>query len=196
MKIRIDTDGTILRVYSPYNPAFVRRAHRLGGKWNRDKSSWDFDARDIERVRKMCLEVYGVDDSVPEVLYTLQAKAVENIEVSLQSIYFAGHQIARAWDRDSGAILGDGVILLEGEISSGGSRNYWKTILQKDSVIEIKDASALQVEIAKKAIERYGKWELIKVRKQRKRTVTNKLKEEEAFYSERLKEIKERRKSA
>lgn len=62
--------------------------------------------------------------------------------------------------------MGEGVILLDGDISSGGSRVNWTTTVDIDSVIEIKDMTSEQVEMARKYVERYGKWEIIEVTKQ------------------------------
>ncbi|GAN46095.1 hypothetical protein ABID82_001607 [Methylobacterium sp. PvP062] len=47
----------------------------------------------------------------------------------------AGRLIARAFDRDSGAKLGDGIVLLSGNVTSGGSRANWKTIVSATVVI-------------------------------------------------------------
>jgi hypothetical protein len=166
MTVRIEQADNNLLVYSQYNPAFVRRSHNLGGKWNDELKAWIFDSRDEMRIRKLCIDVYGTDGSPTETLYTIQAKANIDIEVSLNSIYFAGHQIARAWGRDSGAKLGEGVLLLEGEIGSGGSRNYWLTRIKSDSVIEIKDLTQAQVDLAKKSSDKYKKWEITLLQEQ------------------------------
>lgn len=68
--------------------------------------------------------------------------------------------------RDSGARLGECVILLDGDISSGGSRVNWTTTVDIDSVIEIKDMTSEQVEMARKSVERYGKWDIIEITEQ------------------------------
>lgn len=163
MKIEIREKEGKLLVFSPYHQNFIRRSHNLGGRWVEDTKAWEFDARDRERVRKCCLEVYGDDGTPQDKLYTMQAKSKIEIRVSRGSVYLGGYQIARAYDRDSGARLGEGVILLEGEIASGGSRNYWETIVREGSVIEIKDMTHLQTENAKKSAEEYEKWEILSV---------------------------------
>lgn len=195
LKVRLAKKGINLLVYAPYHPNFIDRAHRLGGRWDGARGEWIFDNRDADRVRKACMEVYGSDGSIPQKLYTLQAKAIEHICVSRRCIYFAGYQIARVWGRDSGARLGDGVILVEGGIRSGGSRVNWVTIVDAESVIELKDLTPEQVELARKAAERYGKWEILSVEEQPASTVDAVLEDEEQVLKERLKEIKSRKAS-
>lgn len=175
----------------PYNHNFVQRAHRLAGQWDEGKGRWRFDARDLEKVKKACMEVFGTDGSIPEKLFTLQARAIVEISASRKSIFFAGHQIARAWGRDSGARLGDGVILLEGEVRSGGSRVNWDTIIDDGSVIEIKDLTPKQVDLAKRSAERYEKWEILSVVEQPNIATANHIEEEERALRKRLKEIKD-----
>lgn len=190
LKVKLVKEGNKLLVYSPYHPNFIERAHRLGGQWDDARGARVFDCRDEDRVRKACVEVYGTDGSVPKQLFTIQAKAIEQICVSQRCIYLAGYQIARAWSRDSGARLGDGVILLEGGIRSGGSRVNWVTIVDAESVIELKDLTPEQVELSRKAAERYGKWEILSVEEQSVSIVDFVLEDEEKFLKERLKEIK------
>jgi DNA repair protein RadC len=53
-----ERDGKIA-VSSPYNPRFPPRARELGGRWDAGRLMWLFDARDEERVRALCEEIYG-----------------------------------------------------------------------------------------------------------------------------------------
>lgn len=166
MEIKIGIIEEHVCVTSPYHPNFISRAHNLGGIWSENKKQWLFDYRDIERVRKMCLDIFGDDGEYNGEYYTAQFRAVEDISVSLGGIYLAGYMVAKAWSRDGGARLGEGVILLEGSIGSGGSRSYWKTIVDKESIIEIKDMTLHQLHKAIQYIDRYGKWEMILNHKQ------------------------------
>lgn len=50
-----------------------------------------------------------------------------------------GRIIARATGRDSGARLGDGVVLLSGQFSSGGSVRNWKTTWKAETTIMLRD---------------------------------------------------------
>jgi DNA repair protein RadC len=53
-----ERDGKIA-VSSPYHPQFPARARQLGGTWDAGRLIWLFDARDEERVKALCEEVYG-----------------------------------------------------------------------------------------------------------------------------------------
>ena len=53
------------------------------------------------------------------------------------AVVFMNEKIAVAFDRDSGAKIGDGVRMIDGEIDSGGSRVNWYCIVKMDSVFEL-----------------------------------------------------------
>src|SRR4051812_31627904 len=109
--VKIEVDGNALRVVSPYDPAFVSRAKALGGKWS--APAWVFDARDEGRVRELCAELYGSDGSTSDVV-TLRATYEGGKGKGQKPIYCGGRTVARAFGRDSGAKLGEGIVLLEG----------------------------------------------------------------------------------
>src|SRR5262249_35914370 len=56
----VDQDGR-LAVSSPYHPNFPARARLLGGEWDVARRLWTFDAREDDRVRSLCREIYGTD---------------------------------------------------------------------------------------------------------------------------------------
>ena len=55
-----EEDGRIA-VSSPYHPGFPARARSLGGIWDAARRIWIFDVGDHDRVRSLCLEIYGTD---------------------------------------------------------------------------------------------------------------------------------------
>ena len=60
-----------ISVASPYHPDLPRAARRMGGSWN--GSTWQFDPRDEQRVRKLYIEIYGTDgEAATEDLVTLE----------------------------------------------------------------------------------------------------------------------------
>lgn len=138
MSVTVTRNDTIIRVQSPYNSEFVRDAKRLGGKW-RDKQ-WVFDARDESRVRDLCRRVYGTDGTVSDTV-TLRVEWREADAVTCGAITVGGRTIARAIGRDSGARLGDGVVLLNGEFRSGGSTHNWSTTVDAGTVVLVRDFS-------------------------------------------------------
>ncbi len=56
----VEQDGRIA-VKSPYHPNFPARARGLGGTWDAARRVWLFDAREEDRVKSLCREIYGTD---------------------------------------------------------------------------------------------------------------------------------------
>lgn len=131
------SEGDSLAVYSPYAPTLADRAKKLGGKW--DGNCWRFDPRMTKDVKALYLDIYGDWPGEPTEYVTLHAEAPNGFSKLQGGIFLAGRCIARAWGRDSGAKIGDGVILREGDAHSGGSMKNWKTCLSDGTVVEIFD---------------------------------------------------------
>lgn len=134
--VSIASTGTKVEVKAPYHPDFPHNAKRLGGKWN--NSAWSFDARDEDRVRELCRKIYGTDGTSAD-LVSVRLTAKTDITALQGGIFAAGRCVARATGRDSGAKLGDGVILLSGRVTSGGSMKNWRTYVIEGSVVEVRD---------------------------------------------------------
>jgi len=135
-------DGRVL-VKAPYNTEFPRKAGELGGRWN--GSRWDFDERDLESVRRLCWEWFGEDgDRVG--LVTIRVCVEGDLTASAGPVTLAGRVIASAKGRDTGAKLGEGVVLLEGRASGGGSVKNWQTVVHQGAVFLVRDFPAHRVE--------------------------------------------------
>jgi len=116
------TDGTVkLKVVSPYHPSFPTVARTLGGKWSPASKAWYFDLRDETRVRKTLVEIYGTDGTPTP---TVDVRMV--IEQAYGADLWAfGRQIMYRASRDAQIRLGEGVILIEGNLPSwGGSAKH------------------------------------------------------------------------
>lgn len=72
------------------------------------------------------------------------------------AVVFMNEKIAVAFDRDSGAKIGDGVRMIDGEIDSGGSRVNWYCIVKMDSVFELE----VDQEVFYKNKNRIKKWDI------------------------------------
>ena len=136
--VRVETAGTSIEARSPYNPSFVDGARALGGKFDRGEKVWRFDARSEQAVRDLCRKVYGTDGE-DEDLVTVEITFAATYGAWQDGYYFAGRQLARAWGRDSGARIGEGVVFLEGKPTSGGSMKNWETVIGRGSVVRIYD---------------------------------------------------------
>ncbi|MCB2215722.1 MAG: hypothetical protein KQH59_06620 [Desulfobulbaceae bacterium] len=152
------TDSHLL-VESPFHPDLPKRAKENGGIWDNETRVWKYDLRDELRVSALYLSIYGLwdsDQNSPIDLVTVKITAISDISSVCGGIYFAGRLIAGAKDRDSGARLGKGVVLIGGRATSGGSRNNWKTIIEADACFEVKDIPYSLCE----AERREGDWDI------------------------------------
>jgi len=158
--MRITETSTQLKIESDYHPDLPKRARNLAGNWNGEH--WIFDIRDKDRVEKMYRTIYGYFGDLESVTtVNVQLIASNDCSESRRGIFFAGRCIATASGRDSGARLGEGVIIENGEAMSGGSMKNWITRITEDAIIEIKDVPLSKVQQAIKKGNR--KWAEIKI---------------------------------
>lgn len=138
VKITNTGDGKIT-VVSPYNSIFVAEARRLGGKFQKDQ--WCFDARDESAVREACYRCYG-DDGIRLHQVDIRITASKCLFADKAPISIFGRTVARAFGRDSGAKVGDGVVIEAGGFSSGGSAKNWGTRAEAGTTLILRDISA------------------------------------------------------
>lgn len=135
-QIRFITNENGTDVYTPYNAEFVSQIKsKLGTrKYDREKGCWTINTDDLDIVKEIVLDVYGYteDDDTDRV----KVKITFNDDYCelKNGICIADRMLARAFHRDSGAKLGEGVTLLEGKIGSCGSRANWETYIDDGSV--------------------------------------------------------------
>ena len=144
--IKMEVAGGRVMIYSPYNRTFVARAKKLGGKWMAAGKAWTFDERDADRVKALVGDVYGHFFDADVELVDVRITCSEIVEADRKPIMCGPREVARAWGRDSGAKLGDGVVQLEGRVYSGGSVKNWDTRASAGSVFEVRDYPKAQVE--------------------------------------------------
>lgn len=137
-KVKMTDGSEKLKLSSPYHPDLPARAKALGGKFSGEKKAWYFDVRDEARVRQLAVEIYGTDGETSETV-TLRVTFPQGWREAKDAVFVAGRCLARAYGRDSGAKLGAGVVLLKGDIDSGGSMRNWVTHIDPGSVFEIRD---------------------------------------------------------
>jgi hypothetical protein len=142
------TEGKI-RVESPFHPDFVRQIRAAGGKWDGTRQAWVLDARTLETVREICRRVYGEDDRGSERV-TLRVTFAERYTGDRAPCVLAGRTLARAWGRDSGACVGEGVSFVKGAPHSGGSVKNWLTVIPDGCVLDIFD---VPMSMAQKTID-------------------------------------------
>jgi hypothetical protein len=70
----------------------------------------------------------------------------EDWEERRGGLFLFGRQVARAFGRDSGARLGDGIVLKRGSVNSSGSMKNWKTKITDGTIFIMTDVPKAAVE--------------------------------------------------
>lgn len=131
-------DGKFIKVESPYNPVFVRKARQIQGRW--DKPYWIFPLKNKEYVINVLLDAYGdcgklSDGEIPCIEATLDMdKYPFNRYITIDTLI-----VAERPSRDKDVILSPNVLVVQGGFEkSGGSAKY--------PCIKPLDGTILQVE--------------------------------------------------
>lgn len=134
-KLRIETNGDEIAVFTPYNKQFVDGVKRMGSaKWNPNSKCWTMPCEYIENIRKIMEDTFGYSDISTNETIKLRIKFLDDEFASQESVDVFGKRVAVAYGRDSGAKVGEDVILESGEISSGGSARYWTSKVSEGSI--------------------------------------------------------------
>ncbi len=115
----------ICTLRAPFNIYLVESCRNLGGKWDYDEKAWVFSSLVESQVEELDVK-YNSNLIGIEVLVLKDYYEVKN------PIYIAGFEIARAFSRDSGAKLANGIAIIEGNNPySCGSHKNWATEIKK-----------------------------------------------------------------
>lgn len=135
---RIEKVNGGLIVKTPYNTDFVKGIKAIRDRrWDASKKAWIVPEEALEDVRRLMQKVYGRTDEEPTETVDLEVYFDREVRAERTSISMFGINIATAWGRDTGAKLADNVEVIAGEVISGGSRNYWSTIITEGTVIRL-----------------------------------------------------------
>lgn len=146
-----DKENFKIRVKTPYDRSFVEKARNLRGSFDKQTSEWVFDDSIEEYVRQALMDVYG---TTGEERVETVSLVITDFEESKYTgpVELFGRTIARAFGRDSGAKLGDGIIWISGEYTSGGSVKNWRTYVDGSFEIQNFPKPRLQKEDVQEAI--------------------------------------------
>lgn len=138
MSIEIKEQDEKLRVYSPYNPEYVRelKSQISGGKFDYSDKAWVLPLEAKETVEGLLQKHYGYSPENIKIC-TVIITANETLYGDQDSVRCAGFPIARATGRDSGAKVCENVYLLSGDINSGGSVKNWTTKVKENAQFKI-----------------------------------------------------------
>jgi hypothetical protein len=137
-EVKIDTvglaKGPVIRAISPFSQKFVDGARQLGGKW--DGTAWVFDQRHEERVRLLCMEVYGTDGT-PGPVATLHVN-LDALNPDGNELMIGPIQALRKISRDSAPRVGEGCAVIAGGLKNyGGSARYPQITWLPGTVVEV-----------------------------------------------------------
>jgi hypothetical protein len=138
--VKISLTSGKIRCETLYHPEFPAAARDMGGKWA--APAWTFDARDEQRVRDLCLDLFGTDGTPCE-LVTLRCNASSALWDAAGTdceLYLAGRLVAKVFSKnDSRAKLGDGVVITEGGFCGGGSTRAPYATSKTGTTFELRD---------------------------------------------------------
>lgn len=117
-------DGKFIKVESPYNPVFIRKARQIQGKWN--SPYWVFPLKNKKYIVNALIDIYGdcgnlSDEYIPYVEVTLDLdKYPYNHCIKIDTLV-----IAERPSRDASVVLSPNVTVVQGDFEkSGGSAKY------------------------------------------------------------------------
>lgn len=147
MRISVEIKDGKAYISTPYNGKFVHSIRKLDARWDADTKRWIVPEEMLRHVRTIMKRVYGETDLTPaSELVTLKVHTTDEVSAIRKAIIIAGRTVARAFDRDGGAIVGNGVAFIRGAPESGGSRTRWATVIPADAEYEIYDVPISKAE--------------------------------------------------
>lgn len=147
MKITVEIKDGKAYISTPYNGKFVHYMKQLGARWDTETKRWIVPEEMLRHARTAMKKAYGETDLTPaSELVTLKVHTTKEVWAIQKAIIIAGRTVARAFDRDGGAIVGNGVAFIRGAPESGGSRTRWATAIPADAEFEIYDVPIAKAE--------------------------------------------------
>lgn len=139
MTVKTNEINGKFEMYTPYNREFISEIKSIGSaRWNPNKKCWSVGSEDKEAAKNVLMNAYGEDGEQAVEKVTVRIQAVKEIESLCEPVSYAGREIAAAYGRDTGAKIGNGVVLESGNATSGGNRNTWKTIIEEGSIFRVR----------------------------------------------------------
>jgi len=104
------------------------------------------DARIETLVRALCIQWFGTDGSVIPDLIDVRLTYPTGRRFAQGPAIAFGRVVGRARGRDTGARLGEGIVLVQGRIGSSGSWKNWETYIEPETMILMHDVPRSLVE--------------------------------------------------
>jgi len=112
------------------NYFLIDACRRLGARYDKETSAWIFNGIVSDKAEELDL-IHNSE------LIDVEIEAISDIWGDCGPIHFCGFTIAQARGRDTGAILGDNVHMLEGDINSGGSAKTGIQLFLKNQFLDL-----------------------------------------------------------
>jgi len=126
-------------MYTPYNRDFVTAIKGVGSaRWSADSRAWVCREEDADAAKAILRRIYGEDGESVETRYTVKIRLTEDLRGDRAPVVYMGKQLASARGRDTGARVGEDVILEKGSVISGGSRANWESIAREGAEFSLK----------------------------------------------------------
>lgn len=157
----IETADGRAEVYTPYSAEFVAALKKQigGARWNASKKCWTVPEDALDMVREIIRSVYGytdLDDAGR--LCTVVLRTTDVVKGERGPVALFNRPVARAYSRDSGAAVCDGVVFREGSPESWGSVKWWYTVIPEGCIFEMHH-------VPEKAIEKedFSEYEILSI---------------------------------
>lgn len=157
-KFEIKREGKTVSCIAPYHPKFVKKMHKAGAVWDKEKKVWSSNLLTEEDFRKAMKSTYGRIDEPCEVA-TINLTAQREIEATWGPVVWGDRPLCMAKKRNSGARVCSDVALIdesepvedgyESGIDSGGSSKYWSTVVRAGTVFRLNDVSLAMIDKTK-----------------------------------------------
>lgn len=134
--VKVSKTKAGIEMETPYNAAFVLGVKKISGKYNQDTKVWTVPSSLEGAARALLVETFGTDGSAPVEMVDLAVEVINGPwYADCSPIYLGPIEVARAWGRDSGAKLADGVALL-----AGTSAPFWakRVVFPRDTEFSTK----------------------------------------------------------
>lgn len=143
--IEEQNESGFITLNSTYNTYLVDKCRALGGQWDKSSECWVFSGL--------------IEEKVDELAYIFNSSLVP-VEVTIHDDYDVyeekgtlcclGYPVARAFDRDSGARVEEGVGVVAGGFTSGGSKKNWVTQAKSGTVFRFEVAEQVLIHFSEK----------------------------------------------
>jgi hypothetical protein len=136
--ITVINTGYHIIVSAPYHPLLPEKSKLLGGSYNHEEKTWEFEVRHENQVRQMCFEVFGTDGEEEMATVDVHARLDLLCQNRASDVWACGRMLAKRFFKNKPPKLGPGVTLLSGGFAeSGGSAKSPHLKPLPETVVEI-----------------------------------------------------------